>query len=69
MSERKGAYRICLEKLREIEHLEDPGLDGRIVIRWIFQEVGWRGRDWIDLAQDSGRWRVFVNAAMNLRVP
>jgi len=25
--------------------------------------------DWIDLAQDKGRWRVPVNAVMNLRVP
>ena len=23
--------------LREGEHLEDPGVDGRIVLRWIFQ--------------------------------
>jgi hypothetical protein len=25
--------------------------------------------DWIDLAQDSDRWRVLVKAVMNLRVP
>jgi len=24
--------------------------------------------DWIDLAQDGDRWRVFLNAAMDLRV-
>jgi len=33
------------------------------------QEVGGRGIDWIDLAQDSDRWRALVNAVMNLRVP
>jgi len=27
------------------------------------------GMDWIDLAQERGRWRAVVNAAMNLRVP
>ena len=27
------------------------------------------GMDWIDLAQDRGRWRELVNAVMNLRVP
>jgi hypothetical protein len=32
------------------------------------QEVGW-SMDWIDLAQDRGRWRVLVNAVMNLQVP
>jgi hypothetical protein len=26
------------------------------------------GVDWIRLAQDTGRWRAVVNAAMNLRV-
>ena len=27
------------------------------------------GRDWVDLAKDSDRWRVLVNAVMGLRVP
>jgi hypothetical protein len=33
------------------------------------REVGWVGRDWIDLAQDMDGWRAYVNAVMNLRVP
>jgi hypothetical protein len=33
------------------------------------REVGWDGRDWIDLAQDRGQWRALVNTAMNFRVP
>jgi hypothetical protein len=31
------------------------------------QEEGW-GMDWIELAQDKGRWRDLVNAVMNLWV-
>jgi hypothetical protein len=34
-----------------------------------FQEVGWGGMDWIDLAQNRNRWRVVVKAVMNLLVP
>jgi hypothetical protein len=32
-------------------------------------ETGWKGMDWIHLAQDRDKWRVLVNIVMNLRVP
>jgi hypothetical protein len=32
-------------------------------------EIDWGGVDWIGLAQDKNKWRAFVNAVMNLRVP
>jgi hypothetical protein len=48
--------------------LEDPGVDGRIILRLIFRK--WDGRiDWIDLAQDRDRLQDLLNAVMNLRVP
>ena len=49
--------------------MEDLGVDGRIVLKWIFPEVVWRSKDWIDLAQDMDMWRALVNAVMNLWVP
>jgi hypothetical protein len=47
--------------------LGDPGVDGRIILKWIFKKLD-GGMDWIELAQDRDRWRALVNAAMNLRV-
>jgi hypothetical protein len=54
--------------LREGYHLEDPGADGRIILKSIFEK--WDGGvDWIVLTQDRNRWEALVNAVMNLRVP
>ena len=38
-------------------------------IKMVLQEVGLRGMDWIELAQDRDKWRALVTVVMNLRVP
>jgi hypothetical protein len=38
-------------------------------IRMDIKGLGWRGMDWIDLAEDTEQWRALVNMVMNLRVP
>ena len=38
-------------------------------IRMDLQEVGCGRMDWIGLTQDRERWRTFLSAVMNLRVP
>jgi hypothetical protein len=48
--------------LKERDHLEYPGIDGRTILRWSFQEVGWGDMDWIDLAQEWDRWQELLNA-------
>jgi hypothetical protein len=54
--------------LKEGDHLGDPRVDGRIILKRIFKK--WDlGMDWIQLAQDRDRWRSLVSAVMNLRFP
>jgi len=53
--------------LSETHHLKDPGIDGSIMLKWIFKN-GVGGTDWIDLAQDRDKRRALVNVVMNLWV-
>ena len=73
MGERRGVYRVLFwgggARGGEGRAWKMQGVDGRIILRWICQEVGWGGGDWIEVAQVRDIWRVFVNAVMNIRVP
>ena len=55
--------------LKKRVYLDDPGIDGRIILRWIIRKWDGRGMDWIDLVQDRDSWPALVNAVMNIRVP
>jgi len=42
---------------REIHHLGDPGVDGRIILRWIFRKwvvVVWTGSSWLRIGSCGG---------------
>ena len=38
MGERRGVYRALVGRPEEIDHSEDPSVDGRIILRWIFSK-------------------------------
>ena len=67
VGERRGAYRVFVGKLRERDHLEDLGVDGRIILRWMFGK--WDGDMYcIDLAQSGERWWADVNRVTNFYI-
>jgi hypothetical protein len=60
--ERRNAYRILVGKPEGKRPLGRPRRRWVDNIKMDLREVGWYGRDWIDLAQDSDRWRALVNS-------
>ena len=54
---RRGAYRVLVAKPEGKNYLEDPGMDGRIILRWIFRkwDVGaWTGSIWLRIGTYGG---------------
>jgi hypothetical protein len=62
VGEERGVYRDLVGNLREKDHWGDPGVDGRIILRWTFRKWDLGSMDWIELAQDRERWRELVKA-------
>jgi hypothetical protein len=57
MMESRGVYSALVWKLRETDHLGNPGLDDMIILRWIFRkwEVGvWTGLIWLGIGTGGG---------------
>jgi hypothetical protein len=63
--DRRGAYMVLMGRSER----ERPFGRWKENIKMNLEEVGCGGMNWIDLVQDTDRWRTLVNAAMNLRFP
>jgi hypothetical protein len=57
MGEDRGVHRVLVGSLRERGHWENQGVDGRIILRWIFRKLegvvrtGW---SWLRIGTDGG---------------
>ncbi|KAJ4429870.1 hypothetical protein ANN_22074 [Periplaneta americana] len=69
MGESRNAYRMLVGRPEGKRPLGRPRRRWEDNIKMVLREVGYDGRDWINLAQDRDQWRAYVRAAMNLRVP
>ena len=57
MRVRTGTYRVLVGILRKLDHLENPGVDGRIILSWIFRKwnmVAWTRSSWLRIG--TGGW-------------
>jgi len=57
MGEGRGVYRVLVGKPEGKEYLGDPGVGGRIILRWIFRmwNVGvWTGSSWLRIETGGG---------------
>jgi hypothetical protein len=57
MGEIRGVYWVLVGKTEGKAHLEDLGIDGRIILRWIFRNwnVGeWSEMSWLRIVTGGG---------------
>ena len=57
VGERRGVCRVLVGKFEGKNHLEDPGVDGRIILSWIFRKWdvrAWTGSIWFRIGTGGG---------------
>jgi len=69
MGKGRGVYRVLVGKPEGKRPLGRHRRRWEDNIKMDLQEVGCGGMDWIQVTQNSDRWRALVNVVMNLWVP
>jgi len=63
-----GVRRVCkgfwFGNLRERDHSEDIGIDGKIILKWI---LNWMGTD--GLAEERDKWQAILYRVMRIWAP
>jgi hypothetical protein len=68
MGEERKVHKVLVGKPERKRPLGRPRHRWEDGIRMDLREIFWGSVEWIQLAQNRGRWRVLVNTVMNLRV-
>jgi hypothetical protein len=66
MGGERELYKVLVEKPKGKRPLGRPRRRWEDVIRMDPRQIGLRGIDWIQLAQDRDRWQAVVSVVMNL---
>ena len=66
---RSMSWSVLVGDMRESDYSQDPGVDGRILLRLVFRKWDVGGMEWIDLARYRDRRQALVKAIMNLLLP
>ena len=69
MGDGRGVHRFLVGKPEGKRPLGRPRRRYEDNINMYLQEVGGGCGDWVELAQDTDRWRALVSTVRNLRVP
>jgi len=69
MADRRGVYRVFIGRPDGKGPLGKPRRRWEDNIEMDLQEVGRGTKNWIAVGEVWDRWRVLVNAVMNLQVP
>ena len=69
IEEGRGVHKILVGKTEGKRPMGRPRRRWEDNIKMDLQEVGRGCGNWIELAQDRGRWRALVSTVMNFRVP
>jgi hypothetical protein len=60
MGKMRNAYKVCWGNLKGRDHLEDMGLDEKMILEWILEKQGgkgWTGVIWLRIGTSGGLLR------------
>jgi len=69
VGDRRVADSVSLGITKKKRRLGSPRYSWEDNINGDLQDVGWGGKNWIELAQDTDRRQALANVLMNFRVP